>query len=541
MINNKVIYVEDHIDAKGSDDAAGIRAAIHKAIEVNAEIVVFEPREYILRTSQTIQTEGFAHDAGSSDETWKECHIPIRGAKRLTLQGSVDENGEPATVLVGFNDLQVNPYLPAILWCEDCDHLQVRNLAFTREPEFASAGIVVSNDGNQISVEVFQGNPCYDNMGTYCMNRLHPDTGALIGESVTYGAGAGCLWRLQGERRLLLNSSDVASKVQVGECLSWHQGAQTDFQMYFSRCDDLALNNIRTFNSNGFCILTENCHGIAADRVIFRPKGKQLFTGPRDAWKIYKCSGNIEIRRMIVEGVRMDGQNLHHNWLVLKQITKPNEAVFFCKYSYAPLAAGSRIQLYREDESESYRIVESSRVRKADGGNEYRVVFDRDLAQDLREGTLGTASCWKASRYICKDSEFVNIAGAGHLVRYDHLYIINCKYRNTMNPGILLGAELPVHSEGGHASDILIKDCEFDNCGFFPRYGARGCIGIKSHGFKGKFNKNIIIANNTMKNSDIGIHAVDADQVYLIENRFEKIDVPLLQDDPTVGRIWNHG
>ncbi|KRF03335.1 hypothetical protein ASG89_23105 [Paenibacillus sp. Soil766] len=540
MINNKIIYVEDYIDARVSDDAAGIRAAINKAIEVNADIVAFEPRVYILETSQIIQTEGFAHDAGSRDETFKECHIPIRGAKYLTLQGAVDENGEPATVLVGFNDLQVHHYLPAILWCEDCNHLQVSNLAFTRGPEFASAGVVVSNNGNQISVEVFQGNPCYDNMGTYCMNRLHPETGALIGESVTYGGGAGSPWRLQGERRLVLNSMDVASKVQVGEFLSWHQGAQTDFQTYFARCDDLTLTNIRTYNANGFCMLTENCHEIAADRVVFRPKGKQLFTGPRDAWKIYKCSGNIEISRMIAEGVRMDGQNMHNNWLVLKQITKSNEAEFFCKYSFAPLVAGSQIQLYCEDESESYRIVESSHVRKGDGGNYYRVVFDRDLAKELKEGTLGTASCWKASRYICKDSEFINIAGAGHLVRYDHLYIFNCKYRNTMNPGILLGAELPVHSEGGHASDILIKDCEFDNCGFFPRYGAYGCIGIKSHGFKGKFNKSIIIANNRMKNSDIGVHAVDVDHVYLIGNIFEEIDVPLLQDDPNIGRIWTH-
>ncbi|OCT15108.1 hypothetical protein A8709_13435 [Paenibacillus pectinilyticus] len=541
MKNTAIIYVEDFIEDNSPDDASGIRAAIQKAIDIQAKIVFFEPRSYILRTSVDIQTEAIAHDAGSSVETHKACHIPIHGAQNLTLQGATNDKGEPATIFIGYNDLQIHNYLPAILWCEDSDDLQVNNIAFTRGPEFTSAGVVIANEDDQITVEVFPGNPCYDGMGSYCMNRFHPITGALVGESVTYGDGAGDVWRLQGERLVSLTSSRVASKVQTGEHVSWHQGARTDFQTYFANCNQLTLKNLRIYNANGFAILTESCHDITADHIVFKPAGNQLFTAPRDAWKIFKCSGNIEVSRMYIEGVRMDGQNMHSNWLVLVQHTSANEALFFCKYTFAPLQTGSLVELYHEDTAMAFHITDWSHVSKGDNGNYYRISFDRELPIELKEGALGSAFCWKASRYICKDSEFVNIAGAGHLVRYDHLYILNCTYRNTMNPGILLGAELPVHSEGGHASDIVIKGCEFDNCGFFPRYGASGCIGIKSYGFSGKFNRSIIIANNRMKNAPIGIHAVDVDDVYLIGNVFEGIEVPIKQDDQSSGKVWTYG
>ncbi len=43
-------------------------------------------------------------------------------------------------------------------------------------------------------------------------------------------------------------------------------------------------------------------------------KPEEYFTAPRDAFKLHKCSGKIRISHMYVEGVRMDGQNMHSNF-----------------------------------------------------------------------------------------------------------------------------------------------------------------------------------------------------------------------------------
>lgn len=532
------VYVENF---EGKDDAERIRAAIAHAAETGAETVVFAPRRYVLESFVTIRTEGFDHDANSAGTDGKACHIAIRGVRHLRLQGAADERGEPATVLVGFNDARTNGYLPAILWCEDNEGLDVCNLAFTREPAYASAGRVVYRDERAIEVEVFEGNPCYEGMGTYCMNRLDPHTGALLGESVTYGGGADAQWRLIAPRTLRLDSGTVAAKVNAGEWLSWHQGAQTDFQLYFARCDRLALSNLRTFNANGFAMLTESCRDIRADRVVFRPDGRRLFTAPRDAWKIFKCGGAIEISRMVVEGVRMDGQNMHSNWLFLERIENEREAVFFCRYTFAPLRTGSAVDLYEGEEAVRLTIAAWRHEGKGERGHYYRMTFREQLPKTAANGSLAAAACWEPDRYLCQDSEFVNIAGAGHLVRFDHLYIIGCTYRNTMNSGILLGAELPVHAEGGHATDIVIKGNVFDNCGFFPRYGASGCIGIKSTGFSGKYNRQIYIIDNIMRCSERGIDVIDGHDVWVVNNTFENVGTPLAIDEKVNGTVYERG
>lgn len=532
------IYVRDF---KSEDDAGQIRAAIQHALDTRIRTVVFEPRTYRLQSFLVIETEGFRHDADSPDAARKACHIPILGISGLMLQGAANEDGSPATVLAGCNDMKLHNELPAILWCEDCPGLSISSIAFTREPVYSSAGAVVHRDDAGIRVKVFEGNLCYDGMGTYCMNRFDPATGNLVGESVTYGYGASASWKLEEEGVLSLACPQVAAKVKVGEHLSWHQGARTDFQTYFARCDGLRLVNLRTYNSNGFCMLAESCRDITADRVVFKPDGNRLFTAPQDAWKLFKCTGTLNISRMTIEGVRMDGQNMHSNWLVLEQIVSRREAVFHCHHTFAPLKIGTAVKVYHNEEFCSLNIADWSLAGRTAKGHAYRIVFSEDLPLTASAGTLAAAACWQPDRYICTDSSFINIAGAGHLVRYDHLYLIHCLYKNTMNPGILLGAELPTHSEGGHASDIVIKDCEFDRCGFFPRYGAAGCIGIKSSGFQGKYNKHIIIEGNVFKNSNIGIHAADADDVYLLNNTYINVETPLLRDPAVDGNIVEVG
>lgn len=537
MQSNKIVYIKDFTSPSMADSAEGIRAAIKTALETGADKIVFEAGKYKLSSYMTVETDGAVHDSGYAIAPVKDCHIFIRGSNRLTLEGAVSENGQPATLLAGHNDGVNHSFLPSILWCEDNERLTVRNLAFSREPAYTSAGVVIDKTNTDISVEVLEGNPCYDGMGAYCMNRFHPVQKSLIGESVTYGGGAETNWKHEGGRRLRLESGTVAAKVNVGELLSWHQGARTDLQTYFARCNNLVLHNLRTYNSNSFCMLTEACHNITANQVVFKPDGNRFFVGPRDAWKIFKCSGVIAIERMYIEGVRMDGQNMHSTWLFLREKISPDEALFYCKNTYAPIKEGSGVEAYNGVHSEKLVVISSSHEGRSGEGNLYRIRFDRSLPHFAVKDSLFAACCWEPERYICRSSEFVNIAGAGHLVRFDHVTITDCTYRNLMNPAILLGAEMPVHQEGGHATDIVIRGCTFDNCGFFPRYDTWGCIGVHSSGFEAPHNKNIEITENVFRSSDIGVHIFDGDQVSITNNRFENIGKKLLIDRHAVGKI----
>ena len=108
-------------------------------------------------------------------------------------------------------------------------------------------------------------------------------------------------------------------------------------------------------------------------------------------------------------------------------------------------------------------------------------------------------------------------------MRISHLLIENCRYKNMMNAGIMLGAEFPTHHEGGNCEDAVIRDCEFDNCGFAARYGTVGCIGVNSSGFSTAVNHNIRIENCEFKNSDVGVDLHCAYDVRIRNCRYENL------------------
>lgn len=89
-----------------------------------------------------------------------------------------------------------------------------------------------SFNDDTIIIKVFEGNPCYDNMGTYCMNKFTVD-GTLDGESLSYGSGLSERYRMIGNRMLSLKDEGVATKVKKGDIITFHQGAKTDFQCFF--------------------------------------------------------------------------------------------------------------------------------------------------------------------------------------------------------------------------------------------------------------------------------------------------------------------
>ena len=517
---------------------------------------------YYLKDFETFPTVSIAHDDGCGSIEEKDCHIVMKGMKNMILEGECGEDGSPATILAGYNPKTIQTLLPSILWAEDCEGLTVQNLAFTREPECASAGIVESIKEDQIYVRVLPGNPCYDGMAAYCMNRFDPEKNRLLGESLTFGFGFDKRLRLVEKDLLVLQDAHLSCQVNVGEGLSWHQAGKTDFQVFFGRCDGLTLRNLRVYNANSFAILTENCRDILAERVVIKPKGSQFFTGPRDGWKIYRCTGSITVKDCRIQGVRMDGQNVHSNFLIAGNKLSSRELLCVCKYAPLPMRSGYGLEFYHGSEMEvgtieDWEIVggyeeENQQSKKAGAAlsvpdsshhmTVYRIRLKEEIPDFVKEGTLMAARCWEPERYLCSGTTFANIAGAGHLLRCGEAKISGCTYQDMMNAGVLIGAELSTHCEGGHGVNVEIVGNLFFRCGTKPRYGefGKGCIAVKSQGFHGPVNQNLRIHGNLFCDSQRALEIRDARNVEIRDNLYERIEEPVLIEKETTEAIHNY-
>lgn len=527
----KIIEIKDYVTLPCEDASEGIRRAFDDAKAQHADEIRFEAGEYPLKMPIPYDTDQTAHDAGAALRSYKEVLLPITGFENFTVRGAVDENGEPATLLAGINTMELHSLQPAILWCEHCKNLTVENLKLTRAPEFGSAGRVEEADGGRIRVRVFDGNMCHDNMGTYCMNRFTPDGTTLNGASLSYGPGLGTTFRLVGDRLLEVCSDKLTGKADVGDILTWHQGSQTDFQCYFGKSSDLTLRNLRTINSNGFAMIAFDVHNLTADRVIFKPEREHMyFTAPRDAWKLHKCSGKVEISRFCVEGVRMDGQNVHNNYIFVRERVSDTVLIAEIRNAQNNFRIGGErgtFEFFRQEKCIGTAVLQKAEHLGTDASEKstvqrYRFTFD-SLPEGIDDTTLALAMCFSPDLYHCRDSHFRNVAGAGHLLRTAHVRIENCTYTNMMNAGIMLGAEFPTHFEGGNCEDVKITGCSFDNCGFAARYNTVGCVGINSSGFRTAVNHDIEITDCTFRNSAVGVDVHTAYDVRVSGCRYENI------------------
>lgn len=557
-MNERNIKLTD-FEKPGKDITCSIAEAIEYAIKNEIDTIIFEPKSYLLETYKNIKTHSIAHDDGCGIVDSKDCHIILKDIKNLTLRGQVNKEGEILTVLKGFNPQISQTRLPSIIWAENCTNLKIENIAFTRFPECAGAGVVDSVNGSLVTVKTFDGTSCFEGMGAYCMNKLDSETRSLNTESITYGFGIDDRWHRVQPNIFSIENEHIASSVKASDGLSWHQSGLTDFQMFFGNCNDLSFVNVRVINTNSFAILTENCKNIYANGLVIKPDSHQFFTGPRDGWKIYRCSGTILLDNCHIEGVRMDGQNVHSNFMVFRERLSDNCAVFSCKYAPITMENNTLFRIYNENETQLLKITDWSIIgnyqeealdENLEGAAKavvgtinnntlYKLVFKEAIPNYVHKGTLGTPLSWEPEAYQCRNTTFLNIAGAGQLLRCGNTIIENCTYKNIMNAGILLGAELSTHCEGGHAINVRINKCVFDNCGFKARYGKRGkgCISIKSQGFDNTANKNITIENNKFLSSLRAVEICNAENVILKNNLYYNIEEEVMIDKASTHNI----
>lgn len=542
---------------KGSA-AGGIRRAIAYAKETGAEEIHFSKGEYLLKDTVTIQTKSIAHDDGCGDIHEKECYLFLWDIRNLKLAGEVDEDGSPATLLTGCYPYTIQSLYPSLLWAEKGAGLTIENLAFGRTPSTVCSGMVEQVEGDCIRVRPFPGLDTEEEMGAYCMNRFDLKSGALMGESLTYGFGFDKRWKRLQDGCLALSDKELAKRIAAGEGLSWHAAGKTDFLLFFGEITDLSMVNVRIYNTNSFALLTENCRHIRAEKLCMKPKEGQLFTGPRDGWKIYRCSGNILVNQCHFEGLRMDAQNVHSNYLTADRMVDERTLLCTCKYAPVALREGEKVRIHGRDRiwynrmeewmvmgghmEESVQSGNKSAGRAAEGTKNhitcYQIRFEDAFDDEIPPGTLMEPLCWEPESYTCINSLFRNVAGAGNLIRCGNVRIENNRYENLMNAGVLIGAEFDTHCESGHGHDITIRNNYFYNIGFKPRYGVYGCgcIAVKSQGFEGPFNSRITIEGNCFENSGCAIELNDCREIEIRNNAYDGISHRLVINEKSVDK-----
>ena len=517
--------------------------------------LVFGPGVFHLQDIVQITTPFIAHDEGCGKVEQKEIHLLLEHLHDLTIRGSLGAEGQLQTELVAVNNGVSQALQPSLLWAEHCRNLKICDCIFRREPSTVINGRIEAVEPGRVLASL-EGTSLQD-VPLYCMNVLQQDR-TLRTPSISYGFGDVPVARRMADGRYRIDDAQVASMVSEGELLSAHQAGKTDFLLFFGRCDHLQLENIWIQNANSMAILTQQCSSITARNVHIRPKRGSSFTASRDGWKVYRCSGELDMYGCHIEGVRMDGQNVHSNYLQVETVLDAYSLLCTCRYAPLSLEDGSEIafgsippytirtlRLWELVASEfRLPVQEKSQgsapvVGRENRINTYRLVFNSPINEIADTGSLLRALCWEVGSYHCSHSVFSNIAGAGIMLRCSNARIEHNAFLHCMNAGILVGSELATHQECSHVTDLVIRENIFEGNGFRPRYGIYGCGGVSIHsqGFTDSCNQRISILGNVFRDTETALDLSCASTVQIAGNTFEHVGKRLRIDESSCSGI----
>lgn len=495
--------------------------------------IVLPTGKLCLEKTVSFKTAATSHDDGSGEVEEKSAHICLKGRRNFTLKGS--ENGK--TLLLAHNDGKAQTLKPSVLWTDGCDGLTLENLEFGFDKPTTFYGGVVKKKKDTIIIK--PGRKDYPQvLPSYCMNRFR--NGALSGASLTIGFGLDNTMKKREDGFFELEDVKVAEKTEIGDGLSWHLSELTDFLVYIGNSSNLTLKNIRITDASGFGMLTESIENIVANRVVIKPReGYQSVS--RDGWKIFRCSGKVSVTSSHFEGTRMDGQNVHSNYMIITSVSG-NTVTAEMKYAPTPLKENTCVTFYGPEKKETAKITSwknlSSTFRpikqekestaaeavvgKSNRYNTYLITLS-SISSSIRVGDTLVPDSMSVNEYRISDSIFRNIAGAGNMVRAKNAVIERNTYENTMNSAIFIGSEWHTHREGVNPESVIVRECTFDNAGFVPRYGDRGygAVAAVAEGFGNeKVIKSIIVEDCTFLNLERAVENRNAERFETNNSRY---------------------
>jgi hypothetical protein len=523
-----IVHVRNYNAIPGDtlDDAAGIQAALNYAKAHDIKRVEFAAGTYLLNVISNKSLNAY---------------FGLENFTGLQLAGTM-KNGLPVTWLVKHNPQLNQAILPSHARFDNCDSLLISGFVFDNTPQYATAGTVVEKGAGYVSVEIYNGLPAVDGMACYTANIWDTATKNLkqlpsLSFSVDV-AKENLYWQhstVGGKHYMRMNNTRFASSLKKGDGLSWHFGAPTMFQLAIYSCDNLELNDLLTVNIAGWGIMTSGCNNIKSKRVRFVANGKQLAVGPRDAWKIHHCNGDVVVDSMEVNGVRWDGQNVHSPFFIVKEKLTNNTFRVYKRFGNTTSFINDTIRFWHDSIQEKRLVTDWQFVQQADDGI-YGVVSIRGrIPAFVTDGTLATMDALDIDHYTLKNSTFRNIAGCASVIKTSKGLISNCSFDHIMYPAIVFGVET---AEATFPQDILVDSCSFNASGWVARSGTKGLVGIGSGAYKRiKGTGSISFNNCTFSNAEVGIDASYLKKVEVKNSVFTNVQKPYKFREGTITEI----
>lgn len=522
------------------DDSNQIQAAIDYAIDNNIPVVQFQAGVY-----------DFSKNPVSDNSIG--AYIKIIKANGLTLAGSLNDDGTPATVFRRLNCGGDNVDLRQLLYAEQSENLTLRDIQFETNPTYYTAGEIVDCTKDTVTVKIADGYPTPDQIGDTKIHLpgLYDKTSQCFYEQRliwTKEDGSDApLCNIPDESNpeiVKIENEEIAKKVKKAVkdkgkdnlLMFWFQGHYTEnfHMLYFKYCENLAFENISIPSSTGFALTCDMCRNITYRNVKLAPDDSKCAVAPRDAMKLYACGGDILMENTVMEGFEDDGQNCHGQFSTISQVKDEHTLILNITAAnpYRPdWFNNTHIRFLTPDRNEIYEdvLIESA---KQINDSQWEFITKESLPSDIicseendfSDATIAELEAFVASSWTVRGCT-IRSTYRGLKISAQNVLVENNLFENNVYQ-IYMGAENdPWWHESKNPINVTIRNNTFKN----PLSGT--AIDMDFHSYQDSAEEplftpvmsDIYIYNNKFIDCKIGVNVKDAKNVYIYDNTYENV------------------
>lgn len=269
--------------------------------------------------------------------------------------------------------------------------------------------------------------------------------------------------------------------------------------IFINDSKNVRLEAIRLYHTASMGIIAQLSENLTLDRVVAEPRlgSGRVLSVNADATHFVNCRGKIEMTGCKFVSMMDDAANIHGIYAICRRIEAPDTLI--CGFGHIQQRGinlcrpGDRIAIIDSDVTETVetRTVVSSELLNPD---ELCLKLDSPippLGEHFLVENLSTAP-----EVHISDCESGNNRPRGFLLSSAGKTVVErCKFHN-MNCGIQIGGEMKDWYESGAVSDVLIRDCDFDNSAYAGGTAITICPQLREQNPRDFFHGRIVIENN---------------------------------------------
>ncbi len=522
-----------HVSAFGAkaddarDDTAAVRAAVEAVRKAGpGATLLFDPGCYDFFPGKAEERYLFV---SNNDEGLKRILFLLEGLKNVTIDGQ-----GARFLLRGW----MTPFYMA-----RCDQVTVKNLSLDWARTFHSEGVIVANHDDGVTVQIAPQFPYEIRNGVLVFTdgklSSEPQTtvkgteliypyGSLLEFDVQrretaymvpdyYGLQNGLAAKDLGERKVRLFKERL--KGTVGNVFVFSPSHRECCGFVLSDTAGTALRDIVIHHAGGMGILGQRSRDIVVERVQVTPSKGRIVSTTADATHFANCSGKLVLKDCLFENQKDDATNVHGIYVRVMGRTDAGVEIKLVhpqQYGFHYLKPGMKVELAHGKSLITYATATVKAFTIIN--KEYaEVVFAEPLPAETAEGDV-IAELDNYPETLISGCTIRNNRARGILLGSRARMVIEKNTFHTPGAAILLEGDGCFWFEQAGVRDLVIRDNLFDNCNF----GVWGRATIetgagpdKNHRQTSRYNRNIVIENNTFKTFGIGAPLV---QMYCVQN-----------------------